>query len=107
MSYELIFTEDAEADLADIYHYIKTNDSMESANYVLDNIELVLESLGEQPNRDSYPNELSAFGIKEFRALFFKPYRPIYSVVESQVVVYCVLDGRRDMRAVLEKRLLS
>ncbi len=52
-----------------------TNEKNFWFNYVLDNIELVLESLGEQPNRGSYPNELSALGIKEFRRnLYFSAF---------------------------------
>ncbi len=107
MSYEVVLTDDASEDLKDIYHYIAANDSLQSAHYVLDNIESLPDSLAEQPLRGHYPGELSALGIKEFRQVFFKPYRLIYSVIEEQVVVFCILDGRRDIQAVLERRLLS
>ena len=107
MIYEVVLTDDAAADLEDIYQYIAENDSLESANYVLDNIESILDSLSEQPLRGSYPAELSALGIKEYRQLLFKPYHLIYSVSEDQVAVLCILDGRRDIRSVLERRLLS
>jgi toxin ParE1/3/4 len=105
--YEVLLTDDASEDLNDIYQYISSNDSYESADYVLDNFEALIASLAEQPSRGSYPNELSALGIKDFRQLLFKPYRLIYSVVDQQVVIYCVLDGRRDIQAALERRLLS
>lgn len=107
MNYEVVLTDDAAADLEDIYQYIVENDSLESANYVLDNIESILDSLSAQPLRGSYPTELSALGIKEYRQLLFKPYRLIYSVSGDQVAVLCILDGRRDIRSVLERRLLS
>ena len=36
-----------------------------------------------------------------------KPYRVIYRVVGSQVVIYLIVDGRRDMQSVLARRLLG
>ena len=107
MIYEVLLTDAAKADLNDIYQYIKSNDSIESADYVLDNIEVLFDSLSEQPQRGSFPRELSELGIKEFRQVLFKPYRLIYSTTDKQVFIYCILDGRRDIRSVLERRLLS
>jgi toxin ParE1/3/4 len=54
----------------------------------------------------SNPPELEKIGMREFREIIFKPYRIIYSLVKSQVFVYCVLDGRRDLQDLLEERLL-
>ena len=107
MPYEVLLTDDAADDLNDIYQYILINDSSESADYVLDNIESLLDSLIEQPDRGSFPNELSALGIKEYRQILFKPYRLIYSTTPDQVLVFCILDGRRDIRSVLERRPLN
>ena len=107
MIYEVLLTDAAKADLNDIYQYIKGNDSIDSADYVLDNIEALFDSLSEQPQRGSFPRELSELGIKEFRQVLFKPYRLIYSTTDKQVFIYCILDGRRDIRSVLERRLLS
>ena len=106
MTYEVLLTDDAAEDLNDIYQYIEANDSLESANYVLDSIEALFESLSEQPLRGNYPSELAVLGIKEFRQVLFKPYRLIYGVTGNQAVVYCILDGRRDIQSVLERRLL-
>jgi len=102
-----LLTDDAAEDLNDIYQYIEANDSLESANYLLDNIESLLETLSEQPFRGNYPSELAALGIKEFRQILFKPYRLIYGITGDQTIIYCILDGRRDIQSVLERRLLS
>ena len=51
--------------------------------------------------------ELLALGIKEYRQAFFKPYRVIYRVIDSRVIIYVIADGRRDMQTVLARRLLS
>jgi toxin ParE1/3/4 len=45
-------------------------------------------------------------GITEYREVHFKPYRVIYRVMKKAVVIYCVLDGRRDMQSLPHRRLL-
>ena len=76
-------------------------------NYVLDELMDVVESLSRCPERGSYPKELVGLGIKEYRQTFFKPYRVIYRVTGSQVIIYLIADGRRDMQSVLVRRLLG
>ncbi len=36
----------------------------------------------------------------------FKPYRIIYQVAGRKVLIHCVLDGRRAVQEILERRLL-
>ena len=48
-----------------------------------------------------------ADGIREYREIFFKPYRIIYRVMENNVYVLAIADGRRDMRTLLQRRLLQ
>lgn len=67
----------------------------------------VVESLAQFPERGSYPKELVALGIKEYRQTAFKPYRVIYRVLGSQVVIHVIVDGRRDMQSLLARRLLG
>jgi toxin ParE1/3/4 len=66
-----------------------------------------VEGLAQFPERGSYPKELVALGIKEFRQTAFKPYRVIYRVIGSRVVIVLIVDGRRDMQSVLARRLLG
>lgn len=68
---------------------------------------VVVESLARFPERDSYPQELVALGIKEYRQTSFKPYRVIYRVIGSQVIIYLIADGRRETQSVLARRLLG
>jgi toxin ParE1/3/4 len=58
------------------------------------------------PERGRIPPELERIGIREFREIMFEPYRIVYTGVKSQVCVYCILDGRRDLQDLLEERLL-
>jgi toxin ParE1/3/4 len=105
--FEIQLTEGAEQDLESIHDYISEFDCVANANHVLDELIEVVDSLSKFPERGSYPKELVGLGIKEYRQTFFKPYRVIYRVTGSQVIIYLIADGRRDMRSVLAKRLLG
>lgn len=97
----------AEQDVEAIHDYISEFDSVANANDVLDALMDVVESLSRFPERGSYPKELIALGIKEYRQAVFKRYRVIYRVTGSEVIIYLIADGRRDMQSVLASRLLG
>ena len=105
--FEVLLTQGAEQDLEAIYDYICEFDGVASANYVLDALMDVVENLSRLPERGSYPKELVSLGIKEYRQTFFKPYRVIYRVADNKVIIYLIVDGLRDMQAVLARRLLG
>ena len=107
MLYKVLLTKGAERDLEDLCGYIAQYDSPDSADYVLDRLMEVAESLAAFPERGSHPQELLALGIREYRQSFFKPYRVIYRVIGKQVIIYVIADGRRDMQALLSRRLLG
>jgi len=106
-NFEVLLTEGSEQDLESIHDYLSEFDCVANANDVLDKLMDVVASLSKFPERDSYPKELVGLGIKEYRQTFFKPYRMIYRVAGSQVIVYLIADGRRDMQSVLARRLLG
>ncbi len=106
MTFKVYIIEDAEQDIIDIYNHIALSDSIEKAEYVLNNIEKKCSSLSKFPNRGHIPPELERIGIFEYSEIHFKPYRIIYQVVDSKVYVHCVLDGRRELQKLLENRLL-
>lgn len=105
--YTVLLTRGAEQDLESIHDYISSTDHVAKANRLLDRLLTVVEELSEFPERGSYPKELVALGIRAYRQVVFKPYRVIYRVDGGRVVIYLIVDGRRDMQAVLARRLLS
>ena len=107
MPYAVFLTNDAAGDLTDLYDYISVNDSPRKANYVLKQIEKTFSMLSEFPERGVYPKELLKLGIREYREIFFKPYRIIYRIRDNNVYVLLIVDGRRDMQAFLQRRLLE
>lgn len=107
MGFQVYLTDDASRDLEELYDYIESHDAPGKANYVLDQIEKAFSSLSENPERGAYPKELLAVGLREYREIFFKPYRIIYRVMAENVYVMVIADGRRDMQALLQRRLLQ
>jgi toxin ParE1/3/4 len=107
MRFEVLLTEDAYRDLEAIHTYIADHDSPAKADALLDRIEEAIESLSTHPNRGAFPKQLSALGIREYRQLFYKPYRIIYRVIERRVYVYLIADGGRDLQSLLAQRLLT
>jgi toxin ParE1/3/4 len=107
MRFEVVLTEDAEHDLEDLHSYVATYDSPKNADHVLDRLLEIAEGLSTHPGRGSVPKELRSLGIQEYRQVFFKPYRLIYRVVDARVIVYLIVDGRRDMQSLLARRLLK
>jgi toxin ParE1/3/4 len=105
--YEVLLTEGAEQDLEALHDYIAEFDSVANADHVLDQLMEVVEGLAQSPERGSHPRELVALGIKDYRQTAFKPYRVIYRVADRRVIIYLIVDGRRDMQSVLARRLLG
>ncbi|MGC9237603.1 MAG: type II toxin-antitoxin system RelE/ParE family toxin [Thiomonas sp.] len=105
--YEVLLTAGAEQDLESIYDHIAEFDRKANADYVLDRLLEVVESLATFPERGVYPKELAALGIRDYRQTAFKPYRVIYRVMEQKVYIYVIADGRRDMQSLLARRLLG
>jgi toxin ParE1/3/4 len=105
--YEVLLTEGAEQDLESIYDYIAEFDCKANADYVLDRLLEIVESVSAFPERGAYPKELVALGIRDYRQAAFKPYRVIYRVMGRKVYIYVIADGRRDMQSLLARRLLG
>jgi toxin ParE1/3/4 len=105
MPFEVVFTAQAEADIEDIHRFIADRGEGLNADRVAAGIEDACRSLTVMPERGNIPKELAAIGIRTYRETRFKPYRIIYQVADSIVVVHAVLDGRRDMQSLLLRRL--
>lgn len=106
-SFVVLLTDDAARDIEEIHTYIVEHDGPGKAEHVLDRIETAFASLSKSPERGAYPKELLALGIREYREVFFKPYRIVYRILGRKVYVLLIVDGRRDMQTLLQRRLLE
>lgn len=106
MKYQVMMSDDAEADLFEMYKHLARSESAARANAVIEKLEHTAFSLETNPQRGRVPPELLEFGVTEFMELDVKPYRFIYRFGRTRVFIHCVLDGRRDMERLLQERLL-
>ncbi len=107
MSFRVLLTEDALHDLEALDDYLRSREGPDRADHVLGRIESAIRGLDTFPERGNHPPELAALGIREYREVFFKPYRIIYRVMGKRVYVYLIADGRRNMQSLLARRLLG
>lgn len=105
--HEVLLTAGAERDLESIGDYIAEFDAAASANYVLERLLKVTETLAIFPERGSYPRESIALGIRDYRQTSFEPYRVIYRVLGHRVTIHIIADARRDLQSLLARRLLG
>jgi len=105
-TYRVRIVQEAEDDLAEIIEFVAKHDSIERADYLLERLLGVCERLEQHPQRGHFLPELKSLGIKSYREVHFKPYRVIYELVGRDVFVHLIIDGRRSLQAVLERRLL-
>jgi len=106
MPFEVLLTQDAADDLAELHRYVARHDDPARADDLIDRLGEVLQSLAEMPERGSWPRELLALGIQEFREVFYKPYRAIYRAQGQKVHILLIADGRRDLQLLFQRRLL-
>lgn len=105
MAHKVELTDDAVEDIDSIYQYIADHDSIDAAERVATALQDRINSLSELPERGNIPKEV-AHGVTDYRELHYKPYRIVYRIMGRRVIVYCVTDGRRDMQALLQQRLM-
>jgi toxin ParE1/3/4 len=105
--FEVELTADAENDIEAIHAYLAEKRSAKDADRLLDECLGAVEALECFPLPGAIPKELDALGIGEFRQILLQPYRLIYRVVSAKVFILVIADGRRDMQALLERRLLG
>jgi toxin ParE1/3/4 len=105
--YQVRLTLGAEMDLESLYRHAVEHRSLAQAEDLLDTLSAAIGTLEAHPHRGAAPMELAALGIRDYRQLVVSPYRVIYRVIDAAVYVFVIADGRRDIQALLERRLLN
>lgn len=107
MTYRVVLMDDAKYDIIDICYYIAVHDSVEDSQFVYDRLQEATDRLETFPERGHGVPELESVREVTFREIHFKPYRIVYEIDRNTVFVHGVFDGRRDLKYVLQKRLLE
>jgi toxin ParE1/3/4 len=105
MSFMVRITSAAWRDLQEIYDWIAEHDSPEKADYVLDRLNETAQSAAVLPYRGARVKELPPGTEVKYRQVFFKPYRVVYEIMHDEVVIHLIVDGCRNLRSLLLRRL--
>jgi toxin ParE1/3/4 len=105
--FEVRITKGAQSDLEALHDYVAINRSAAEAAALLDGLLDKIITLEAFPLRGPICPELDRLGIAEFRQIYHSPYRLIYHVTDKIVYVMIIADSRRDMKALLERRILG
>ena len=99
-------TREAERDINGALDYLLAQDAFQAAADLWAEFEKAFTSLGKFPLRGHIPPELVEFPDKRIREIHASVYRIIYRVVENQVYILFVVDGRRNIQSALLDRAL-
>jgi toxin ParE1/3/4 len=105
MKYQVHVTGAAYRDLLDLYEYVAENDAAENAERLLDQLRGSCAGLSHHPQRGHFTEELMRLGPRLCREIHLKPYRIVYRIAGREVFVIAIVDGRRDVQSLLERRL--
>ena len=106
MKYKVIIDPQAKSDLKEILVYVAMNDSVQSANKLLEALEETCYKLEKFPERGHFPPEVKQTGIKSYLEIHCKPYRIIHEIDDNLIYIHSVIDGRRNIQEILSNRFL-
>jgi toxin ParE1/3/4 len=100
------WTRTATYDLLSIIDHVAGRDGTAAAERLALRITGEVSSLATMPLRCRVVPELAVEGIDGYRELIVGPYRVMFAVRDSAVIILTVLDGRRDLAELLVARAL-
>ncbi len=102
--FNVIWAGSAVLDLENIIAYI-AEDSPSNARKILSKIKKSVSDLYHSPHRGRFMPELQSQGVLLYRELIIAPWRIMYRVSESTVLVLSVFDSRQNVEDILLKKL--
>ena len=106
-TFEVVVSKEAEEDLDSIYRYLVRSSGVEQANCIEDRLIEGILSLEKTPGRGKCPPEMLNLGITDYREIQLPPWRIFYGIEQDKVGVVAIIDGRRNVAELLQRRLLQ
>ncbi len=101
----ILWTKPALDDLDEIISYTALN-SVDTALEQYERIKDESVRLGNFPKRGRIIPELQHENLTKFREIIINPWRMMYRVEDSKILILAVIDGRRNIEEILMKRQL-
>jgi len=93
-------------DIQEIVDYIAEDNAI-IALEILDRLEKKINSLKEYPERGRVVPELLNQNIVEYHEIIEAPWRIIYKIIDSNIFILTVIDGRRNVQDILLRKLIN
>ncbi|MGZ4960863.1 MAG: type II toxin-antitoxin system RelE/ParE family toxin [Methylomonas sp.] len=106
MSFKIIILESAEHDLKELRSYIVKDFSQETWQKTFHQIKEAIRNLKTFPYAGSIPEEFGKINLSQYRQVISGMNRFIYEVRQDSVYIHLIADTRRDLKALLTRRLL-
>lgn len=106
MTVSVVFLHSAETDLKELRKYLVKNFGNESWRASYRKIKDCVAVIGSHPNSGAVPDELSKLSLIQYRQVVSGMNRIIYEVRGDTAYVHLICDTRRDLQAMLARRLL-
>ena len=103
--YAIRVTPEAEQDIQQIKNYVVKRFGRATWTETFQTLKNSMQILRDFPESGDIPAELEQFEIMGYREVVSGQNRIIYNIINQQVVIYLVADTRRDLVAILNKRL--
>lgn len=106
MTHRVVLLASAEQDLKDLRAYLLKNFSSEMWGSTYTLIKHTIRQLQHFPEAGTIPDELEKLHLVQYRQVLAGRNRIIYEVRQEVIYVHMIVDVRRDMKALVARRLL-
>ncbi len=106
MGFSVVILDSAEQDLKELGSYLLKNFSIDTWRITYGNIKEVIRNLQNFPQVGSIPEEIEKLNLTQYRQVLSGVNRVIYEVRQEIIYIHIIVDARRDMNALLTRRLL-
>ncbi|NMM28591.1 MAG: type II toxin-antitoxin system RelE/ParE family toxin [Glaciimonas sp.] len=106
MGFRVVVLDSAEQDLKELRAHILKNFSADTWRDTYTKLKDAIRNLQNFPPAGSIPEEIEKLNLTQYRQILPGMNRVIYEVRQDVIYVHIVVDARRDMNALLTRRLL-
>ncbi|CAE6871750.1 hypothetical protein R69746_08481 [Paraburkholderia aspalathi] len=103
---KLVILDEAQQDTKDLRRYILKSFGAETWRQTSAELTVTFDNIRQFPKSGYVPAELADFGGLTFREGLSVKNRVIYEVRDNTIYIHIVTDTRRDLRTLLQRRLL-
>ena len=106
MGISVVILESAEQDLKDLRGYLVKNFSFGTWEDTYGKLKKAIRLIKDHPLSGTVPEELELLDLSQYRQVLSGMNRIIYEVRQDILYIHIIVDGRRDLKALLTRRLL-